>query len=190
MHPIPFESPRRALPVHIDSAACGCVPAEKARVEAARPGDPYGGVFFSGFKPLKLFVPGGGGWVIVALVSWVPYKAAAVGGRCTYEALFGGCGGAQLLGGRVWCGICRGKSRVDFDQVRKNCAEREMVCMLVSRFLKIPIQMNLSEKDFSHSKPLCLVLDPSGVGGYMRKRRFQKLKGNWSLRFLSLCGLV
>ena len=51
--------------------------------------------------------------------------------------------------------------------------------MVVSRFLKFAIQMNLSEKDFSHSKPFCLVLDPSGVGGYMRKRRFQKLKGDW-----------
>ena len=63
MHPIPLESPRRALPVHIGFAACGCVPAEKSRVEAARPGDPYEGVFSSGFKPLKLFVPGrvGGG---------------------------------------------------------------------------------------------------------------------------------
>ena len=28
--------------------------------------------------------------------------------------------------------------------------------------------MNLSEKDFSHSKPFCLVSDPSGVGGYVR----------------------
>ena len=62
--------------------------------------------------------------------------------------------------------------------------------MLVSRFLKIPIQINLSEKDSSHSKRLCLVLGPSGVGGYMRKRRFQKLKSNWSLRFLSLWGLA
>ena len=42
--------------------------------------------------------------------------------------------------------------------------------MVVSRFLKFAIQMNLSEKDFSHSKPFCLVLDPSGVGGYMRKQ--------------------
>ena len=40
--------------------------------------------------------------------------------------------------------------------------------MVVSRFLKFAIQMNLSEKDFSHSKPFCLVLDPSGVGGYMK----------------------
>ena len=38
--------------------------------------------------------------------------------------------------------------------------------MLVSRFLKILIQMNLSEKEFSYSKRLCQVLDPSGVGGY------------------------
>ena len=83
-----------------------------------------------------------------------------------------------------------GESRVDFDEVRRNCAEPGVVCMLVSRFLKIPIQMNLSEKDSSHSKRLCLVLGPSGVGGYMRKRRFQKLKSNWSLRFLSLWGLA
>ena len=63
MQPIPFGSPRRALLVLVGLAACGCVPAEKSRVEAARPGDPYEGVFSSGFKPLKLFVPGrvGGG---------------------------------------------------------------------------------------------------------------------------------
>ena len=60
--------------------------------------------------------------------------------------------------------------------------------MVVSRFLKSPILMNLSEKDFSHSKPLCRVLDPSGVGGYMRKRRFQKLKGGWGLARLGLSG--
>lgn len=59
---------------------------------------PLWGCFSSGFKPLKLFVPGGvGGWVIVVLVGWVPYKAAAVGGRRTYEALFGGCGGCTII---------------------------------------------------------------------------------------------
>ena len=39
--------------------------------------------------------------------------------------------------------------------------------MVVSRFLKFPIQMNLSEKDFSHSKPFYRVSHPSGVGGYL-----------------------
>ena len=65
--------------------------------------------------------------------------------------------------------------------------------MVVSRFLKFAILMNLSEKDFSHSKPFCLVLDPSGVGGYMRKRRLQKLKGDWGRAispFLLLSGLT
>ena len=38
----------------------------------------------------------------------------------------------------------------------------------MSRFLKIPIQNNLSEKDFTHSKPFCRVSHPSGVGGYVR----------------------
>ena len=42
--------------------------------------------------------------------------------------------------------------------------------MVVSRFLKFPIQMNLSEKDFAHGKRLDRAADPSGVGGYMRKR--------------------
>jgi hypothetical protein len=46
--------------------------------------------------------------------------------------------------------------------------------MVVSRFLKFPIQMNLSEKDFAHEKPLDRAPDPSGVGGYMRKREFRK----------------
>lgn len=44
--------------------------------------------------------------------------------------------------------------------------------MVVSRFLKIPILMNLSEKDCAHTKPLGRAPDPSGVGGYMRKRNF------------------
>ncbi len=30
--------------------------------------------------------------------------------------------------------------------------------------------MNLSEKDFAHQNPLERAADPSGVGGYMRKR--------------------
>ena len=37
----------------------------------------------------------------------------------------------------------------------------------VSRFLKFLVQINLSEKDFAHGKPLNRVADPSGVGGYM-----------------------
>ena len=57
-----------------------------------------------------------------------------------------------------------GDWEVDFDEVRKKCAEREMVCMVVSRFLKFPIQMNLSEKDFSHHRPLGLDLDCPDCG--------------------------
>lgn len=65
-----------------------------------------------------------------------------------------------------------GISRVDFDEVRKNCAGPELVCVLVSRFLKFPIQMNLSEKDCVGPIHFDRARDPSGVGGYMRKRNF------------------
>jgi len=60
-------------------------------------------------------------------------------------------------------------------EVRKCCAGREVICMVVSRFLNFPIQMNLSEKDFARQKPLTRARDPSGVGGYMRKRESQEL---------------
>ena len=42
--------------------------------------------------------------------------------------------------------------------------------MLVSRFFVIPIQNNFSENVCAPPKPLSRVWDPSGVGGYMRKR--------------------
>ena len=79
-----------------------------------------------------------------------------------------------------------GDSRKNFDQVRKKCAEPVLVCMVVSRFLKFPIQNEFVGKRFSHQRPLGRVFDPSGVGGYMRKRRIQKLKSDWSLARLSL----
>lgn len=60
-------------------------------------------------------------------------------------------------------------------EVRKCCAGWEVVCMVVSRFLKFAIQMNLSEKDFARRKRLTRARDPSGVGGYMRKRESQEL---------------
>ncbi len=46
-----------------------------------------------------------------------------------------------------------------------------MVCMVVSRFFEIPVQMNLSEKISARQNPLDRARDPSGVGGYMRKRK-------------------
>ena len=89
------------------------------------------------------------------------------GGGAPYSGLSGGCplkgcrlrwvvhlqGGPRgvrgpgLSGGRAArsnrCRFCMGDSRKNFDQVRKKCAEPELVCMVVSRFLKFPIQMNL-----------------------------------------------
>lgn len=44
--------------------------------------------------------------------------------------------------------------------------------MVVSRFVEIPILMNLSEKDWVGPIPLGPKPDPGGVGGYMRKRNF------------------
>jgi hypothetical protein len=61
-----------------------------------------------------------------------------------------------------------------FDQVRKKCAEPEMVCMVVSRFLKFPIQIEFIGKRLGGSSGLSRVLTPSGVGGYMRKRELRK----------------
>jgi hypothetical protein len=60
-------------------------------------------------------------------------------------------------------------------EVRKCCAGREVVCMVVSSVLKITKKMNLSEKDFARQKPLTRARDPSGVGGYMRKRESREL---------------
>ena len=40
--------------------------------------------------------------------------------------------------------------------------------MVVSRFLKFPIQNEFVGKRFSHQRPLGRVFDPSGAGGYVR----------------------
>jgi hypothetical protein len=49
-----------------------------------------------------------------------------------------------------------------------------MVCMVVSRFLKFPIQIEFFGKYLGGPSALSRVLDPSGVGGYMRKRDWCK----------------
>ena len=76
----------------------------------------------------------------------------------------GGVGRATATLGPL--GVCG----VDGDQVPICCAGRELVCMAVSRFLKFPIQMNLSGKYPAPGKPQTHILDPTGPGGYMRKR--------------------
>lgn len=50
--------------------------------------------------------------------------------------------------------------------------------MVVSRFLFSPIQMNLSENVLAGQNPPSRVLDPSGVGGYMRKRELSSVEIN------------
>jgi hypothetical protein len=60
------------------------------------------------------------------------------------------------------------------DQVRKKCAEPEMVCMVVSQFLRFPIQIEFIGKRLGGSSGPDRVLTPSGVGGYMRKRELRK----------------
>lgn len=59
--------------------------------------------------------------------------------------------------------------------------------MVVSQFLFFPIQMNLSENVLADENRLSRVMDPSGVGGYMRKRELSsieinsaRLSPNWS----------
>lgn len=69
----------------------------------------------------------------------------------------------------VWQVLCE-TNLVDFRQVRIKCAEPEMTCMVVSRFIYFAIQNEFSENDCAHQKPLSRATDPSGVGGYMRKR--------------------
>ena len=64
-----------------------------------------------------------------------------------------------------------GGRRADSDQVRKKCAEPKLVCMVVSRFFKIPIQNNFSEIQSVHQNPPSRVGDPSGAPGYMRKQK-------------------
>ena len=80
-------------------------------------------------------------------------------------------------------GVCG----VDGDQVPICCAGRELVCMAVCRFLKFPIQMNLSGKYPAPGKPQTHILDPTGPGGYMRKQRCKsKDSQHWrSLQALS-----
>ena len=46
--------------------------------------------------------------------------------------------------------------------------------MAVSTFLKNPIQNNFSEIRFAHQNPLSRFPDPSGPGGYMRKRALEQ----------------
>jgi hypothetical protein len=68
------------------------------------------------------------------------------------------------------------KFRVEFDQVRKKCAEPNYFCMVVSRFFQNPIQNNFSGIQNSHQNPLSRVSEPSGVVGYMRKQKFERTK--------------
>jgi hypothetical protein len=56
----------------------------------------------------------------------------------------------------------------DSDQVRKKCAEPKLVCMAVSRFLKIPVQNLFSEIQTVHQRPPGRAGVQSGVPGYMR----------------------
>ena len=65
-----------------------------------------------------------------------------------------------------------GDARADSDQVRENCAGPELLCVLVSRFLKIPIQNEFIGKRCVAPVRLGRAPDPTGVGGYMRKQNF------------------
>ena len=92
--------------------------------------------------------------------------------------LVGCLGGLGGRGGVILYGNLYGRNRVGFDQVPEKCADRELICVLVSRFLIFPVQMNLSEKVLVGQNPLSRVLDPSGVGGYMRKRELKSFEIN------------
>ena len=57
------------------------------------------------------------------------------------------------------------------DQVRKKSAEPDKILVLVSRFLFFPIQNHFFGKRSVHQNPPSHGAEPSGVGGYMRKRK-------------------
>jgi hypothetical protein len=61
-------------------------------------------------------------------------------------------------------------------QVTNLCAELHLGCMAVSRFFFFPIQNNFSEIQKVALIPLSRVLRPSGVVGYMRKQRFERIE--------------
>jgi hypothetical protein len=61
-----------------------------------------------------------------------------------------------------------------------------MVCMVVSRFFKFPIQNEFFGKRLVGPSALSRVGNPSGVGGYMRKRDWQQSVSALKLQRLSV----
>ena len=64
-----------------------------------------------------------------------------------------------------------GGRRADSDQVRKKCAEPNLVCVAVSRFSKTPTQNNFSETQSVHQNRSSRAGVQSGAPGYMRKQK-------------------
>ena len=88
------------------------------------------------------------------------------------DAAQGGVGWVGRLG-RSWCRVV---TLVDFDQVQKMGAEPDKDLVFVSRFLFFPILNLLSGLISAPVNPLSQGVDPSGVGGYMRKRNQLRAK--------------
>ena len=75
-----------------------------------------------------------------------------------------------MVQGSQWCG-----GAVGWLVVRPIflgwCVERDNSLVLVSRSKRFPIQIHLSGNVCAHQNPLGASVDPSGVGGYMRRGR-------------------
>jgi hypothetical protein len=69
-----------------------------------------------------------------------------------------------------------GRPAGNSDQVPNLCAERYFGCMAVSRFFFFPILNNFSGIQNMALIALSRVMGPSGVVGYMRKQRFERIE--------------
>jgi len=103
--------------------------------------------------------------IVVDYGGWCPIIGPVI-------SLLQGPGGVVIV---VWAARAGVGGRIGVSgQVRKKCAEPEMVCMVVSRFLKYPIQIEFIGKRLGGPSALSRAPTPSGVGGYVRKRELRK----------------
>jgi hypothetical protein len=106
-------------------------------------------------------------------VTWlVQGNLPACAGATARWAVWGCAGAVGVLGVGV------GGVGSDFHQVPKKCAELGLVCMAVSRFFAKPIQKTLSENKKLALRPFQRGRDPSGVGGYMKEVRVERLSAS------------
>ena len=148
-------------------------PSRSQRGNRAPPGRPRGTIRLALARPLaghqrETHRPGGGRAGDRA-------RAAVPGSRSETHArhlpTLGQGGGAGWKGPFLGPSGQLGGRRAGSDQVRGKCAEPKLVCVAVSRFLKIPIENHLSEIQGVHQTPPSRAGDQSGAPGYMRKQK-------------------